>query len=108
MDSYSIWKRFRSRRKGVYESSVKAINPKEEKYNSDIRDYITERIKEIQIDEKSYSYDNRSYSDIVRGVQKGENKNISKDKEINDDKTIITDNRLRQSDGSDDTIIEVS
>jgi len=33
--------------KGVYESLVKAINPKEEKYNSDIRDYIIERIKEI-------------------------------------------------------------
>ena len=31
--------------KGVYESSVKAINPKEEKYNSDIQDYITKRIK---------------------------------------------------------------
>jgi len=94
--------------KGVYESSVKAINPKEEKYNSDIRDYITERIKEIQIDEKSYSYDNRSYSEVVRGVQKGENKNISKEKEMNDDETIITDNRSRQSDGSDDTITEAS
>ena len=48
--------------KEVYETSVKAINPREEKYNLEIRDYIGDRIKEIQIDDKSEFTDNRSYS----------------------------------------------
>ena len=51
--------------KRMYELSVKAINLKEEKYNSNIRDYIVDRIKEIQIDDKSYGNNNRSYSEVV-------------------------------------------
>ena len=50
-----------------HKTLVKAINQEDEKYKIDIRDYIVNRIKEIQIDKEE---DNRSYSKVVRSVTK--------------------------------------
>jgi len=93
--------------KGTYETSVKAINLHEEKYNSEIREYLADRIKEIEIGENSINNDNRSYSDVVRGVPKAA-RGYGKQKEYNDDDTVYTDNRSKRSIESDDTITKGS
>ena len=50
-DAYG--KDFVAEGKGVHESSVKALNPHEEKCDSQIREYLVDRLKEIEIEEKS-------------------------------------------------------
>ena len=88
-----------------HKTLVKAINQEDEKYKIDIQDYIVDRIKEIQIDKEE---DNRSYSEVVRGITKQDQCYSIKQIDCNDEETVVTNNTSKRSNDSIDTLIDVS
>ena len=101
-------KEFMVEGKGIYEMLVKAINQEEEKYKNNIRDYIVDRIREVQIEKEEDTTDNRLYCEVVQGVKRGEKKNNLNVEEGSDKEIVVTNNKLIRSTNSLDTITEAS
>ena len=88
-----------------HKTLVKAINQEDEKYKIDIRDYIVNRIKEIQIDKEE---DNRSYRKVVRGVTKQDQCYSVEQNDCSDKEIVVTNNTSKRSNDSIDTLIDIS
>ena len=91
-----------------YKTSVRAVTKEEEEYSSQVNNYIADRIKEIQIKESDWGYDNRSYSEVVKGIKRNNNKAETSDELNEDDKTVITDNKSIRSQASADILTDMS
>jgi len=91
-----------------YETSIRAVTKEEEEYSSQVNNYIADRIKEIQIKESDWGYDNRSYSEVVKGIKRNDNKAETSDELNEDDETVITDNKSIRSQASADTLTDMS
>ena len=89
--------------KDIYKTSIKEITPEEKTINKTNTDYILERLKEIEIDEKSY----RSYSQVVQqDLQSAAN---DEGESVNsDDETCVTSNKSTTSNQSFETITDVN
>jgi len=98
------WKELLVDRKQDDKISVKAINQEDEKYKIDIRDYIVDRIKEIQIDKEE---DNRSYSEVVRGITKQDQYYSVEQNDCSDEETVVTNNTSKRSNDSIDTLTDM-
>jgi len=88
--------------KGKYKMSVKAVSREDEKYKCDICDHIADRIKEVQIKSDEESVDNRSYSDVVKGILKKKVNwwDENETKEVKDDEIETTSYKSMRSNDS--------
>jgi len=96
-------KGFKIQHKDMYKTSIREVTKEEKAINKTNTDYIIERIKEIEIEEKSV----KSYAEAVK-----QNLKPSTDVDMNDvnsdDETCVASNKSNRSQLSADTITEAS
>jgi len=100
--------KFTVKNKTTYETSVRTVAKEEERYSSQVNNYIADRIKEIQIETSDWGHDDRSYSKVVKGIKKKDNKKETNIELSDDDETVRTDNKSAKSQESMDTLTDMS